>query len=171
MPVRVLKATKYFLVLVTLAASVDAQAQSPRSPLSGIAHDVSTQRKGAWCCRIERSQVDVEIFQFPRPARRQPRRESTLDSAADRKASVGFGAWGKFQFMAARFTAGGIHRTRRPSTTLIYPYRRGSVKFAASQHRLCSASLASSCYASQQGMGKASCLSVCSLTSLPLGLA
>jgi len=41
--VRVLKATKYFLVLVTLAAaSVDAQAQSPRSPLSGIAHDVST---------------------------------------------------------------------------------------------------------------------------------
>ena len=43
MQVRVLKATKYFLVLVTLAAaSVDAQAQSPRSPLSGIAHGVST---------------------------------------------------------------------------------------------------------------------------------
>ena len=43
MQLRVLKATKYFLVLVTLAAaSVDAQAQSPRSPLSGIAHGVST---------------------------------------------------------------------------------------------------------------------------------
>ena len=46
-----------------------------------------------------------------------------------------------------------------------------NVKFAAAQHSLCSVSRAFWCYASQQGMGKASCLSVCFLTSLPLGLA
>src|SRR6516225_767160 len=46
-----------------------------------------------------------------------------------------------------------------------------NVRFAAAQHSLCSVSRAFWCYATQQGMGKASCLSVSFLTSLPLGLA
>jgi len=46
-----------------------------------------------------------------------------------------------------------------------------NVRFAAAQHSLCIVSRAFWCYASQQGMGKASCLSVSFLTSLPLGLA
>ena len=38
---------------------------------------------------IERSQVDVEIFEFPCPVCRQPRRESALHATANGKTDVG----------------------------------------------------------------------------------
>jgi hypothetical protein len=47
-----------------------------------------------------------------------------------------------------------LTQSERDNPLFSLPTPRRSEKFAASQHGLCSASLASSCYASQQGMGE-----------------
>jgi hypothetical protein len=98
-------------------------------------------------------------------------REDHSGSDTPRNACPKLASYGGDKAKPSVSTSGGFAVSGLPTAQHAARLLQRNVRFAAAQHSLCIVSRAFWCYACQQGMGKASCLSVSFLTSLPLGLA